>query len=131
MSRGFSLRHDLLDQQIVDCERVPLGRVTDVELGPADPRGSCPITSVLTGSEALGQRLGGRLGRWIEHSSGRARARSDAAGPTRLDPAAIDELEPEVKLHAHLRDLEDIAGLERWLAKNFIARIPGAGDARH
>ncbi len=131
MSRDFSLRHDLLDQQIVDCDRIPLGRVTDVELRDAGPRKAPEIKSILTGSEALGQRLGGTLGRWIERSSARARKRSDDVGPTRVDIQAIDELEREIKLHAHLRDLEHMAGLERWLGDNFIGRIPGAGDPRH
>ncbi len=131
MSAEFSLRRDLLDQQIVDCERIPLGRVVDVEIEPAAARAEPSISSILTGSEALGQRLGGRLGRWMERSSARARDRSDPAGPTRLDPRALDELDPELKLHAHLRDLQHIAGLERWLADNLIGRIPGAGRARH
>ncbi len=131
MSRDFSLRHDLLDQQIVDCERIPIGRVTDVEIAPGGAREPARIRHVLTGSEALGQRLGGTLGRWIEHSSARARGPEADPGPTRLEPEAIDQLEPEVKLHAHLRDLEHMAGLERWLADNLIGRIPGAGDARH
>ena len=131
MSRDLSLRHDLLDQQIVDCDRIPLGRVTDVELEIAEPRQAARISGILTGSEALGQRLGGTLGRWIERSSARSRKPSDEPGPTRIEIGDIDALAPEIRLHAHLSDLKHIAGLERWLGDNFIGRIPGAGDPRH
>lgn len=128
MSRHLSLRHDLLDNQLVDCERVPIGRVVDLdlELGAAAGGAPPPIPSILTGSEALGRRLGGRLGHWIERLSARLRPLSSPPGPTRIPVSAIGEIGLELVLRHRLDDLQELAPLEHWLRRNFIGRIPGA-----
>jgi sporulation protein YlmC with PRC-barrel domain len=56
---------DLLDRQIIDKDEELIGKIDDVEL--SDPQGGEPprITALLLGPQAHGQRLGGRLGRWV------------------------------------------------------------------
>jgi hypothetical protein len=129
MSEELSARIVLLDNQIVDSDGLPIGRVDDLEISPS-ARGCRPrVTALLTGSEALGGRLNGGIGRTISAISGRIRSPSQEHGPTRLDPSLIDELEPRLKLKRPLRQLEGVAGLERWLSENVIQRLPGGGDA--
>ncbi|MDQ3934842.1 MAG: hypothetical protein M3340_09470 [Actinomycetota bacterium] len=130
MSEHVSLRMALLDKQLVDREERPFGRVDDLEL-TVPPDGAPPrVTAILTGAEALGPLLGGRVGRWMAGAAARLRPRSHPEGPTRVEIEHVDELEPLVRLEVPLRDLEHVAGLERWLAHNLIERLPGAGDAR-
>lgn len=127
MKVNFSLRVGLLDKQMIDCDQLPVGRVDDVEIdfgeGP-EPR----ISAILTGSQALGDRIGGVIGRWMAASSRRFR-RKPSDGPTTISPAYIIELEPLVELGASFDELEGVAPLERWLSDNFIRKLPGTGDA--
>ncbi len=129
MSEHVSVRIGLLDKQIVDCERLPVGRVDDLELS-ASTEGRAPkVEAILTGAEALGGRLGGTIGRWMAGAAARLRSRSSGEGPTRIDPALVAELEPFVQLTARLEDLPDAAGLERWLARHAVGPLPGAERA--
>jgi hypothetical protein len=131
VSEHASVRFTLLDQQLVDADGLPIGRIDDLELTVPDGRGEPTLDYVLTGLQALGERLGGRLGGWAAATSRRLRPRSEPAGPTRVDAELIAELEPLVKLSVPLRDLKGVAGLERWLARTIVERLPGAGDADH
>jgi hypothetical protein len=127
MSRTVSARIALLDNQVVDCHRLPVGRVDDLEIEIRDrkPR----VTAILTGSEALGDRIGGSIGAAMAAASARLRPRSQEAGPPRIPISAIRELEPLLELDVELDELPQVAGLEHWLAANFIERLPGSGDA--
>jgi hypothetical protein len=128
MSEDVSVRFTLLDQQLVDSEGLPFGRIDDLDLTfPED--GPPAVAALLTGTQALGDRLGGRGGRWLAAISARFRPPSGRARATRIDAELIAELEPLVRLSAPLRDLADVACLERWLASHAIAPLPGAGDA--
>src|SRR5689334_17318137 len=64
---------DLLDRQILDRDGRPVGKVDDVEL-TYDADGTPYISALLIGQQALGQRIGGVLGRWI---AGTARKLAD------------------------------------------------------
>lgn len=127
MSRTVSARIALLDNQILDCHRRPIGRIDDleIELADAGPR----VTSILTGSQTLGERIGGRLGRMMAAVSARLRPTGAAQGPPTIPVERVVELEPLVELDAELDELPAVAGLERWLAANFVERLPGSGDA--
>lgn len=127
MSDHFSLRMALLDKQIVDCESLPIGRVDDVEIDPAAD-GSPRVVALLTGAQALGERLGGRGGRWIAGGSARLRAPGEQPGPTHIGWSLVDHIEPMVALTVRLDALPNVAGLERWLGRR-VERVPGAGDA--
>ncbi len=128
MSEHVSVRLALLDQQIVDCERLAIGRVDDLELGFAED-GALTVEAILTGAQALGERLGGTVGAWMAAAASRLRPRSAPAGPARIEPSLVAELEPFIRLSVHLDDLPDVARLERWLSANVIEPLPGAGDA--
>ncbi len=129
MSRELSARIALLDNQIVDSDEIPIGRVDDVELSLPKKAGAPRVEALLTGSQALGERLGGGLGRTMAGVSRQLRSPETSRGPTRVDPDLIEELEPLLKLRASLADLEDLAGLERWLAEKVIEKLPGGGNA--
>jgi hypothetical protein len=127
MSRPIGIRTALLDEQIVDSKRLPIGRVDDleIEIGDGGPR----VTAILTGSEALGRRIGGFLGRAMVVVSSRLRDPAEVPGPPRIEIAAVAELEPLIELSLEKDELPEVAGLERWLATHLVERLPGAGDA--
>jgi hypothetical protein len=126
MSEHFSVRMTLLDAQIVDRDRLPIGRVDDLEL--ALDGDESEIESILTGSQALGDRIGGIFGRRMSSVSARLRSGSKARTPA-LPASLIVELTPLVKLDAEFDDLCSVAGLEHWLAANLVERLPGTGHA--
>ena len=128
MSEHVSLRLALLDKQIVDRERLPIGRVDDLELRPG-PDGAPEVAAILTGAQALGERLGGFVGGAMAGVASRLRPRTAKDGPAEIDPALVVELEPFVRLRVRFDDLPEVAMLERWLARNVIGPLPGAGDA--
>jgi hypothetical protein len=127
MSRSISLRIALLDNQVVDCHRLPIGRVDDLEIEVEDGRPR--VTTIVTGSEALGGRIGGFLGRWMAGASARLRSPAKEEGPPRIDLAAVKQIEPLIELKVDKDELPQVAGLERWLAANFVGRLPRSGDA--
>jgi hypothetical protein len=129
MSREFGARFTLLDAQILDADDLPIGRVDDVELVVPESGGPPRVAALLTGMEALGPRLGGALGQVMAATAARLRAGRSHDGPTTIDPACVTDFEPMVKLSTRIDDLSDVAGLERWLSRNFVSRLPGAGDA--
>jgi hypothetical protein len=88
------------------------------------------VEALLTGAQALGERLGTGTGRLMGAVAALLRPRSAPEGPACLDAGLIDELEPLVCLRVPLDELEGVAGLERWLAHHVIEPLPGAGDAR-
>src|SRR3954453_19706094 len=59
----FDLRLQLLDRQVVDGDGGLICKVDDVEFD-RDPDGSWHVVALLSGPQALGRRLPGRLGRW-------------------------------------------------------------------
>jgi hypothetical protein len=127
MSREISARIALLDNPIVDCHRLPIGRVDDleIEIGAGAPR----VTALLTGAEALGGRIDGALGKAMAGVASRMRAGGEKAGPPRIEVARIREIEPLIELDVELDELPHVAGLEHWLATYFVERLPGSGDA--
>ncbi len=129
MSDHVSLRIALLDKQIVDADRLPIGRVDDLEIELPGPGERPRIVALLTGAQALGERLDGGLGHWLAQAAHRLRGPDMPPGPARLGPALVDSLEPFIRLGVPLRELRDVARLERWLAKHLVEPIPGASDA--
>ncbi len=125
----LSIAYDLLGAQIIDADRRPLGRVENLELELRD--GEAPkVEAILTGLEALGQRVGGTLGRWGAGTAARMRPPDAPHGPARIDVRHVGKVRPLVELDVRFAELPHVAGLERWLARNFVGRLPGSGDAR-
>jgi sporulation protein YlmC with PRC-barrel domain len=127
VSDELSLRFDFLDKQIVDCDGYPFGRVEDVELECDD--GEVRVVALRTGSEALGLRLHDLVGRWLAAASARLRPPGSPTGPTVLPAALVADAGAKVELSVSFEELEEVAALERWLARHVVGRIPGAGDA--
>lgn len=117
MSADVSVRFTLLDQQLVDVDGLPFGRIDDLELTDDDRPA---VAALLTGTQALGERLGGTVGRRLAAVSAR---------PARIDAELIQELEPLVRLSVPLAELTQVARLERWLSRHVVEPLPGAGDA--
>ena len=129
MTGHRSLRFTLLDQQVLDAEDRPVGRVDDVEL-ELDPGGAPRMVALLIGQQALGERLGGTPGRTMAAMAGRLRDRGAEEGPARIPIEAVEGSDPMIKVDRPLRELDGIADLERWLAHHVVRWIPGSGDAR-
>ena len=130
MSDELSLRLDLLDRQIVDADELPIGRVGDLRLQQGAAGRAPRIAALLTGSEALGDRIGGFLGRVISGVSRRLRPSDDESDPTTIPLELVAEVEDQIDLRVRLEDLPYVAPLERWLAEHVIGPLPGSGDAR-
>ena len=120
------LAFHLLDRQILDRDGRPVGKVDDIELGRTES-GAPYVAALLVGQQALGDRIGGALGRWI---AGVARRLSPepGSGPMRIDYHLVATVDSAVNLSVSRRQLPD-APLEAWLRDHVIDRIPGAGDA--
>jgi sporulation protein YlmC with PRC-barrel domain len=117
---------DLLDRQILDRDGEPVGKVDDVELD-VDADGTPYVAALLVGQQALGQRIGGRLGAWIAGTARRLSPDYDR-GPIRIPYDLVSELNSAINLSVHRELLPDPA-LESWLRDHLISRIPGASDA--
>ena len=118
----------LLDRQIVDTDGRAVGNVDDVELlVPED--GSAPyVTALLTGPQALGPRLGGRLGSWLVFWS-HALSRHSDDEPGRIGLELLTELGSKVTVARSRAELGVHENEDR--ARTYlIDRIPGARDAR-
>ena len=117
---------DLLDRQIVDRDGEPVGKDDDVELD-YDERGDAYVTGLLLGQQALGERIGGGLGRWISAIARRMSEPPDQP-PIRIGFDLVAKIDSAVHLSV-ARELLPEPPLEVWLRDHLIGRIPGAGDA--
>lgn len=116
----------LLDRQILDRDGEPVGKVDDVELD-IDDDGTPYVAALLVGQQALGERIGGRLGAWIAGTARRLSPDYDR-GPIRIPYDLVADVDSAVNLSVHREVLPDPA-LETWLRDHLIDRIPGASDA--
>ena len=128
MSDDLSLRLDVIDRQMVDADDIPIGRVDDL-LADTAGAGALRFTSILTGAQAIGERLGGRRGRLMAAVARRLRAPAAGTGPTAVGCETIDEIGWELRLALPLRDLPHVAGLEHWLAEHVVGPFPRSGHA--
>ncbi len=118
----------LLDRQVVDPDGKAVGNVDDVELlVPED--GSAPyVVALLTGPQALGPRLGGRLGSWVVFWAHALSRRSDDA-PGRIGMELLTDLGAQVTVARSRAELGVHANEDR--ARDYLVdRIPGARGAR-
>jgi sporulation protein YlmC with PRC-barrel domain len=117
------LAFDLLDRQIVDRDGAPYGNVDDVELA-FDEDGVPYVAALLVGQRPLGRRIGGWLGRWIEHSAQRLAPTPDTP-PIRIGYDLVAKVDSAVHLSVRVELLPE-PPLETWLRDNLISKIPGA-----
>ena len=116
--------------QIVDADNRPVGRVDDVLLTIPDNGDPPEVTGLLTGAQALGERLGGLTGRLTAAVASRLRTGEPHAQPTTIRATAVGDHSDLVHLNVPISALPHLAGLERWLGTHLIEGLPGAGDAR-
>jgi sporulation protein YlmC with PRC-barrel domain len=116
---------ELLDRQIVDLAGEPIGKVDDVELTVVD--GVPHVAALLSGPQALGRRMGGRLGTWISGVAGRVHPHENP-DPLRIPWDLVASHDSAVKLTVR-RELLAEPLLEQWLRDHVVGRIPGSSDA--
>lgn len=114
----------LLDHQIVDCDGKMAGNVDDLELTLSEDGGPPICTAILSGPGALGNRVGGKLGRWIESVHQRLHHLTEP-GPSRISFGVVKRIGPAIELSVPKRDL-DISTFEDWVRDRIIAKIPGS-----
>jgi hypothetical protein len=124
----LSVNLDLLDHQVTDAEKLPIGRVDDLEISvPEDGSGGEPlVTGLVLGAETAGHRIGGRVGAVMASASARLRDHAES-GPPVVDVSRVEQVRPFVVLTDAFPDLPHIAGLEHWLRRHVLAPERG-GD---
>jgi sporulation protein YlmC with PRC-barrel domain len=120
---AFDLRLRLLDHQIVDPDGGMVCKVDDVEFD-LGPHGTWHVVALLSGAQALGPRLPGRLGRWVT-SIGRRLSVYPDAKPRRIPWQRVREVGSSVVVDGR-RDELDTAGLEDWVREHLIDPLPGS-----
>ncbi|SCG69492.1 hypothetical protein [Micromonospora humi] len=117
------LARQLLDRQIVDVEGRLVGRVDDVAFA-VDDEGYPYVDGLLTGQGALGQRIGGRIGRLLVAVADRF-TDDPPVPPLRVPLAAVARVDSAVRLRCRAADLPP-SPVETWLRRHLIERIPGS-----
>jgi len=119
----FDLRLRLLDRQVVDGDGGLVCKVDDVEF-ERGPDGSWHVTALLSGPQALGPRLPGRLGTWVMAVGRRLSLHPDVA-PRRIPFERVTDIGSAVTVDRSRDDL-DVAVFEDWVCEHVINPIPGS-----
>jgi len=126
MSRSdepFDLHLRLLDHQVVDRDGGMVCKVDDIEFEQGRD-GSWHVSALLSGPQALGPRLPGRLGQWVMAVGRRLSVGGDEE-PRRIPFERVTEIGSSVVVDRS-RDRLDIARTEDWVREHVIAPIPGS-----
>jgi sporulation protein YlmC with PRC-barrel domain len=126
MSRSgttFDLHLRLLDHQVVDPDGDLICKVDDVEFEQGR-NGTWHVCALLSGPQALGPRLPGRLGRWLM-AVGRRLSVSGDTDPRRIPFERVTEIGSSIVVD-RARDRLDVAPLEDWVREHVIDPIPGS-----
>jgi hypothetical protein len=122
----IQLAKQLLDRQIVDVDGRLVGRVDDIAFA-VDEHGYPYVDCLLTGQAALGQRIGGPVGRLLVAVADRF-TDDPPVPPLRVALTQVDRVDSMVRLRCPAADLPP-SPVESWLRRHLIDRIPGAGRA--
>ena len=121
----------LLDHQVVGPDGELVGNVDDVELAISED--GWFVTALLVGPAALGGRLPGKLGRWTVAIWLRLQTSPDPR-PARVPLAEVRDIGSAITVSGRASELLGRSfGLEGWLRRYVVTRIPGAtggGDER-
>jgi sporulation protein YlmC with PRC-barrel domain len=134
-NRGPGTRHRvvlrLLDHQVLGPDGQLLGNVDGLRVRLTDDEWL--VTGLAVGPAALGQRLPGRLGRWTVAVWQRLQTSPDP-GPAVVPMAQVTDIGSAVRVDQEAAELLAASfGLELWLRRYVVSRIPGAkggGDER-
>lgn len=114
----------LLDHQIDGPAGAALAKVDDIEL-TIGPDG-LTATALLCGPGALGERLPGRLGRWMR-ATWRRLSLEPYPRPIRIPLIEVRTVGSAIIVTAEAaRSVQQRLTLERWLLVHLISRLPGA-----
>nr|WP_221247406.1 hypothetical protein [Gordonia humi] len=105
------MRAHLLDRQILDATREPVGVVDDVVFDDGGGDGPPRVAALLTGRALIDRILG------------------DVPEPSRLtsvDARLLEDVGVVVSLSAGDDELGDVGWVERWTRDHVVARIPGS-----
>jgi sporulation protein YlmC with PRC-barrel domain len=119
----FDLNLRLLDHQVVDPDGDLLCKVDDIEFEQGRD-GSWHVSALLSGPQALGPRLPGRLGRWLM-AVGRRLSVQGRTEAHRIPFELVTEIDSSIVVD-RARDRLDIAPLEDWVREHVIDPIPGS-----
>ncbi|MET8911307.1 hypothetical protein [Micromonospora sp. NPDC004551] len=122
----IQLAKQLLDRQIVDVDGRLVGRVDDIAFA-VDEEGHPYVDCLLTGQTALGERIGGRIGRLLVAVANRF-TDDGPVPPLRVALTQVDRVDSVVRLRCPAADLPP-SPVETWLRRHLIDRIPGAHRA--
>ncbi|MFF4892436.1 hypothetical protein ACIBOV_30340 [Micromonospora chersina] len=122
----IQLAKQVLDRQIVDVDGRLVGRVDDIAFA-VDEEGYPYVDCLLTGQGALGQRIGGRVGRLLVAVADRF-TDDPPVPPLRVPLDRVDRVDSAVRLRCPAADLPP-SPVESWLRRHLIDRIPGANRA--
>ncbi len=120
------LAKQLLDRQIVDVDGRLVGRVDDIAFA-VDADGFPYVDCLLTGQGALGQRIGGRVGRILVAVADRF-TDNPPVTPLRIPLAQVAHVDSAVRLRCPAADLPP-SPVESWLRRYLVDRIPGSQRA--
>jgi hypothetical protein len=118
---------DILDLQIVDKDGRMAGVVDDLEFSWTEGTGVPYVSAILSGPEALGMRLGGRIGKWLASIHARLHDRENP-GPAKISFGVVKRIDNHVEITVSRDDL-DISRSPDWVRDTIITKIPGAGHA--
>jgi sporulation protein YlmC with PRC-barrel domain len=116
----------LLDHLIVDSDGKPAGRVDDLELRLPEGGGPPVLTALLSGSLALGPRLGGRLGTWWLSFGRRMRRESDPESVRIPIELVVGHKPGEIRIGARAADV-GASVVADWVRDKVIGKLPGSG----
>jgi sporulation protein YlmC with PRC-barrel domain len=120
MKKEIKLIRDVLDNQLVDREGQPLGKVDGItaELREGEPP---RLLYVETGLTTAARRLHPRLGRLAQRLGRRWGVRRGR--PFRVEWSKVKSVGIDVEVDLRAEETEALAW-EEWLRKNVVGRIP-------
>ena len=121
--RRYDAALHLLDRQLIDPAGRLVAKIDDLEVAEVEG-GRLALTAVLTGPGALGPRMHGRPGEWMVAVWARLHP-SEQPRPGRIATADIVHVDSAVHLGRHRADLS-VDGLERWVRRHVVERLPAA-----
>jgi sporulation protein YlmC with PRC-barrel domain len=119
----FDLALRLLDHQVVDPDGGLVCKVDDIEFEQGRD-GSWHVSALLSGPQALGPRLPGRLGRWVV-AVGRRLSVEDRAEPRGVPFERVTDIGSSIVVDRP-RDRLGVAPLEDGVREHVIDPIPGS-----
>ncbi|MER7893682.1 PRC-barrel domain-containing protein [Micromonospora sp. NPDC094482] len=122
----FQLGRQLLDRQLVDVDGRLVGKVDDIEFDLDDDQVPY-VRTLLVGPGALGERVGGRLGRLLILAAERF-VTDRPVTALRIPFHLVTRVDSAVWLSARADELPE-SPVEEWLRRHVIDRIPGSGHA--